>query len=432
MSGFFASIRLLYKNTLLTMVPSKGAKHEPITTAYDLIAQQMVNLKNENQALLKQVDGLASEVIRQSLLLLASGAHHSDAFFADPLGDYTARTAINGCFAGLLFALIDPADLSLIALKPGQLLGDLLSFIEEIPLPDDIRFMCNVVDVRLFAVFSSNLTEPCSSIKFAMESFRYELRGRAKELSYASDSGVSGVFTSLSDIHIAYQSALTSLEQPSLEQSERALFQGKSLRIADAAIKNRSYSPDHITLLCNDIIEHSDDDEKRVHLFELVIDCFLEQLIAIRLPPDDQLIISAKPQSTLPLEAMRTHTEAFCLSTAAFLNSFGKKSKYKYREMAVSFVEDHFSDSNLDLGQAANYVGLSSTYFSKLFKESEGQSFLDFLNAYRIARAKETLRSTELSVKDIAYKCGFGSPQTFIRVFKRYTAQTPREYRLGW
>lgn len=96
-------------------------------------------------------------------------------------------------------------------------------------------------------------------------------------------------------------------------------------------------------------------------------------------------------------------------------------------ETAIAYIEaNHHIDLSLD--QVAERCGLSPPYFSKLFKRIIGVSFIEYLTAYRIDRAKTLLQTTGLSVAEVAEGVGY-QPKNFIRVFKKQTGQTPGQFR---
>ena len=79
-----------------------------------------------------------------------------------------------------------------------------------------------------------------------------------------------------------------------------------------------------------------------------------------------------------------------------------------------------------ELSQLLNY---SPYYFSRFFKELTGRTPIDYLNRYRIFRASELLRTTEVSISDAAFAVGFENLSYFIRMFRKYNSCTPSLYR---
>ncbi len=97
-------------------------------------------------------------------------------------------------------------------------------------------------------------------------------------------------------------------------------------------------------------------------------------------------------------------------------------------EQAKAYIAKHFTDE-LSLDEMAREVGISPFYLSKLFKEAEGVNYIDYVTKLRIAYAKELLLGTEQSIKEICHASGYGDPNYFSRIFKKWTGTTPTEFR---
>lgn len=86
-------------------------------------------------------------------------------------------------------------------------------------------------------------------------------------------------------------------------------------------------------------------------------------------------------------------------------------------------------ESNLTIQQVAEEMGISYSNFRKLFKEHTGISPAIYQQDLRLQRAKELLSTTDLSVKEIAYRLDFESPDYFSAKFKAKTGRRPSELR---
>jgi transcriptional regulator, AraC family len=84
----------------------------------------------------------------------------------------------------------------------------------------------------------------------------------------------------------------------------------------------------------------------------------------------------------------------------------------------------------LTLKDLADAVGLSPNYFCKFFLKMTHRSPIDYLNYYRIETACIRLSTTDASITDIAYSCGFNDLSYFIKTFKKYKATSPRKFRM--
>ena len=78
---------------------------------------------------------------------------------------------------------------------------------------------------------------------------------------------------------------------------------------------------------------------------------------------------------------------------------------------------------------AAEFCGLSYTHFSQCFKKAVGRSFRDYILLLRLREAEKLLVSTEKSITDIAFICGFASTSHFIARFKAQKGVTPGQIR---
>lgn len=97
-------------------------------------------------------------------------------------------------------------------------------------------------------------------------------------------------------------------------------------------------------------------------------------------------------------------------------------------ERAKAYLAERF-DRELSLEETAEFVGLNPHYFSKLFHESCGVTFIDYLTGLRIEKAKELLADPKQILKDISLRVGYRDPNYFSRVFKKTVGVSPSEFR---
>ena len=97
-------------------------------------------------------------------------------------------------------------------------------------------------------------------------------------------------------------------------------------------------------------------------------------------------------------------------------------------QKSIRYIRTHYQEK-LSLDAVAATVGLSPSYFSRIFKEEMGVPFTRYLNGVRIERGKELLNATRLELSDVASLVGFEDQSYFNRVFKRLTGTSPGRYR---
>ncbi|MGG1513863.1 helix-turn-helix domain-containing protein [Paenibacillus oryzisoli] len=98
-------------------------------------------------------------------------------------------------------------------------------------------------------------------------------------------------------------------------------------------------------------------------------------------------------------------------------------------ERMLTYIQEHYHESDLSLDRLAEQFHLSPTYISKLFKEYTESNFIDHLIAIRIDASKSLLLDKERKVNEVSEAVGYTNTRSFLRTFKKYTGMTPTEYR---
>jgi len=97
-------------------------------------------------------------------------------------------------------------------------------------------------------------------------------------------------------------------------------------------------------------------------------------------------------------------------------------------KQALEFVEKNYM-KKINQNSVSQAVYLSSSYFSKLFKDITGYNFTEYLNQIRIQKAKELLEQDSVSIDEIPTAVGFLNRSYFGKVFRQITGITPKHYR---
>ncbi|MEG0075873.1 MAG: helix-turn-helix domain-containing protein [Eubacterium sp.] len=84
--------------------------------------------------------------------------------------------------------------------------------------------------------------------------------------------------------------------------------------------------------------------------------------------------------------------------------------------------------NKITLQKLANYLHVSDSYLSKLFKAETGISFTQYINEIRINRSKELLQNTNMSIVEVALFVGYEDQSYFTKVFKKIVGITPKKY----
>lgn len=95
---------------------------------------------------------------------------------------------------------------------------------------------------------------------------------------------------------------------------------------------------------------------------------------------------------------------------------------------AVAHIEKNYAQ-DISLKTMAYDLNINAAYLGQLFKTETGQLFSAFLNKTRIENAKKMLLKTGLTLSEISQQCGYTNISYFYNIFKKYTGQTPSQYR---
>lgn len=96
-------------------------------------------------------------------------------------------------------------------------------------------------------------------------------------------------------------------------------------------------------------------------------------------------------------------------------------------EKAAQYICEHYQEP-LTLQTVAQEVSMSREYFSQRFKKMTGFGFCEYLNEIRIANAVKLLNTTQMTITEVAYSCGFNDSNYFATVFKKSKGMNPKKY----
>lgn len=111
----------------------------------------------------------------------------------------------------------------------------------------------------------------------------------------------------------------------------------------------------------------------------------------------------------------------------SLMQSIQEEGQYELIQNAVSYVKEHYADLNET--EIAKVCGVSTPYFSRVFKRVMKVPFSSYLARVRLREARRLLLLTDRSVTDIAHTVGFSTASYFISLFRKEHNVTPYQYR---
>ena len=120
-------------------------------------------------------------------------------------------------------------------------------------------------------------------------------------------------------------------------------------------------------------------------------------------------------------------------SHLAKLNSLAKLREQLFYSRRLErlwiFIEKHYSDPDIHLADAAKHSGVSDDHLNLLLNRFGNTTFHDLLTRYRVEKCLKLLHEKNYTLTEIYSRCGFNSPTTFSRQFKKWVGCLPSEYK---
>lgn len=107
----------------------------------------------------------------------------------------------------------------------------------------------------------------------------------------------------------------------------------------------------------------------------------------------------------------------------------GEEEQLQNRLAEVMVSSQIFLRSNLTLDELSLEMGMSKKALSSFLNNRLNQNFYFYVNSFRIDKARNLLQSSDLSIKEIAFECGFVNDSHFNRIFKQHVGITPKQFR---
>lgn len=263
--------------------------------------------------------------------------------------------------------------------------------------------------------------------------------------SYQLQTGCGNIYTRLKDVRYSYLEAQKNLNHLRFYGSGEQSPPPESL-----PSQNRYFEKTRQIVRCIQENRLAESKEQAEQLIEEIADScpvntaleqyreFLNTLLEIT----DALHIISTEELSLRQEALLTRlktlsdntsqkeeVKAFCSEALGLIEHRNRTKASQHISRIQEYIHANYSNSSLSLYMASEQVGISPSYLSRLFKQEMGASFVDYINSFRVEKAKHLLESSDIKIKDIAFQTGFNSMQNFFRIFKKHTGMSPGEYR---
>lgn len=161
----------------------------------------------------------------------------------------------------------------------------------------------------------------------------------------------------------------------------------------------------------------------KVHI-DTLLKHFIENLNYLLDNPsvvDDNIIINKQKELLILLSKSENST-----SISEFINSLFSPLEYDFREIIEKNIY-----SDLTIQELAYLCNMSEATFKRKFVSIYKQSPAKYIQLKKLSRAKQLLKTQSNTIANVAYDCGFSTPSSFNKSFKKNFGLTPSEYRMS-
>ena len=145
--------------------------------------------------------------------------------------------------------------------------------------------------------------------------------------------------------------------------------------------------------------------------------------------PEECRDINRIVEKAVSAEELRRQIGTLFSETMQLRDSHSKKKYSRLLEDAKSFIDENYKHDDMSLNTVAAQVNISPSYFSTIFSNEMGQTFVEYLTRVRLEKAKELLMCSTMRTAEIGYEVGYKDAHYFSYIFKKVVGCSPKEYR---
>lgn len=130
--------------------------------------------------------------------------------------------------------------------------------------------------------------------------------------------------------------------------------------------------------------------------------------------------------SSFQLEDLSSQLAAELMKWSSRIRETASRSRVV--ELGLEYIGNHFT-RQFTLQDVSNHLYVNASYFSRLFHEEVGETFVRYVAGLRISKAKQLLKGTTMKIYEIADEVGYNDFRHFVKTFKELVGLTPTQYR---
>ncbi len=239
-----------------------------------------------------------------------------------------------------------------------------------------------------------------------------------------TSAGIGFICSDLMDLSRSYQSAKNAIDYRILFDPNQVIYiQDVEAQVNDGNIWDSSYTENILREIKLGEVEHL---EKAIQ--ELI--CYIKKTaISFQVFQISLMEMITEIYQFKSSEALKQWLLNICMKVRGSIRRERIDSAKLLIEKAVEYIDEYYQNSELSVDTLCNYLNVSATYFSTLFKREMGMSFVNYLTKVRLDKALQLLNTTDEKTYNISTMVGYMEPNYFSYVFKKEYGVSPSNYR---
>lgn len=428
------------------------AKRKPAKNEFDFFKLAYHNTVDKNKQLIELMESVAPIVLQRLFNTLLIGRNIDRKYVKGTLESIGSSIDIKSYYIVLIIKQVYPKDT---VLTKKEMKFYSMSVSKEIHSLLDDKTFCYPLEGEndsIIYILNFDYSNTLMDIKSILLTFYKDLNDRLNHLPSKIIVGRGKVHDCILDIHHSYIEAQKDLSYRTYcAKKQPDMGMNNNLNVSSELL-NILYYQENMSKILQTIVDGECIDSTKhfslvrevsrsiqeIHaarkIYEIILETILEQIIMLQIDEEEISVLEQKDfnkdlKCLMSIYQMEEYTLNFFEKAIEIINNHINTSKYKYIERAKEYIHSNYSNGSLSLNEVSEYIGINSNYLSHIFSDNVKQGFVDYVNLFRIEKAKKLLDESEDSITDVGYKTGFNSSQNFIRVFKKYTGVTPGQYK---
>lgn len=182
---------------------------------------------------------------------------------------------------------------------------------------------------------------------------------------------------------------------------------------------------DHLQSNCQTLSQYQNYSLKVAYAIDKAVNDFqLAEALPIFTPENIQAIVATTAKG-----ALEELLAGLCCEVQVLIKQKLTDTNKLLAIQAKEYIDDNYQRTSLDVEDICEFLNISPSHFSNIFKKEFGINFIHYLSEKRIGAAKELLVATDVKTREIGRLVGYQEPNYFSYVFKKWTGESPIMYR---